>query len=140
MVITNFYLQHILKAYSQQLSNRTRISGDKARKMTTQRDEVILSQESRKKMVADKVVLELISQLAGHTERNETALEILNRLSQEYGRPLDLSASEEEGIVFKVLSEPSGEVLGYLPPEENEKMKKKLLEVTRSIVYDHFLE
>ena len=139
MVITNYYLQHILKAYSQQLSNRSRVSGDKARKMTTQRDEVILSQESRKKMVADKVVLELISQLAGHTERNETALEILNRLSQEYGRPLDLSASEE-GIVFGILSEPSGEVLGYLPPEENEKMKKRLLEVTRSIVYDHFLE
>jgi len=140
MVITNFYLQHILKAYSQQLSNRTRVSRDKARETTVQRDEVILSQESKKKMMADKVILQLISQLTGYTERNETAQEILNRLSEEYGRPLDVSASEEEGIVFKVLSEPSGEVLGSLPSEENEKMKKRLLEVTRSIVYAHLIE
>ncbi len=140
MEITNFYLQHVLKAYSQQLSNRARVSRDKAREMTLQRDEVILSQESKKKTMADKVVLQLISQLTGHTERNETALEILNRLSQEYGHPLDVSPNDEEGIVFKVLSETSGEVTGYLPPEENEKMKKRLLEVTRSIVYAHLIE
>jgi hypothetical protein len=108
--------------------------------MTVQRDEVILSQESKKKMMADKVVLQIVAQLTGHSERNETALEILNRLSQEYGHPLDVSSNDEQGIVFKVLSETDGEDSGYLPSGDNENMKKRLLEVTRSIVYDHLLE
>ena len=140
MVITNFCLQNILKAYSQQLSNRSRVSRDKTREMTVQRDEVILSQESKKKMMADKVVLQIVAQLTGHSERNETALEILNQLSQEYGHPLDVSANDEQGIVFKVLGETNGAASGYLPSGENENMKKRLLEVTRSIVYDHLIE
>ncbi|MGQ9646432.1 MAG: DVU0524 family FlgM-associated protein [Thermodesulfobacteriota bacterium] len=139
MEITNFYVQHILKAYSQQLSNRARISKEKTKAVPVQRDQVTLSEESKKKMVADKVVQQLVTQLTRQQERNETALEILNRLSQEYGHRLDVSADDEGAIVFKVLEE-TPEKIRSLPPEENENLKSRLLEVTRSIVYDHLLE
>jgi hypothetical protein len=135
MMISNFQVQHILKAYSQQLSARTRASRVKGEKNAPQRDEVTLSQESRKRMVADKIADQIITQLTDSSERNDTGREILNRLSQEYGRSLEVATNGGDGIVFKALDETNGGVAESLPPSENEHLKKKLFDITQSIVY-----
>jgi hypothetical protein len=135
MMISNFQVQHILKAYSQQLSARVRASRVKGEKSAPQRDEVTLSQESRKRMVADKIADQIITQLSDSSERNDTGREILKRLSQEYGRPLEVAPNGGDGVVFKVLNETGGEGSESLPPSENEQLRKKLFDITQSIVY-----
>jgi hypothetical protein len=135
MIINNFQVQHILKAYSQQLSTRTRVPKADGGKKAVPRDEITLSQESRKRMVADRIADQIITQLAESSERNDTGKEILNRLSQEYGRPLEISANGREGIILKVVCETDGESSGSLSPSENEELRKKLFNITQSFVY-----
>lgn len=139
MIITNYYVQHILKSYSQQLSVKSRGSKDKINRAMAQKDEVTLSEESKKRMIVDKITHEIVGQLVNGSERNATILEIMRRLSQEYGHPLEISNENGEGIVFKVLNEASGEVIQYLPPSENEQLRRRLFDITRSVVYDHLI-
>jgi DNA repair exonuclease SbcCD ATPase subunit len=139
MIVTNYYVQHILKTYSQQLSVRSRISKEKINKHFVQKDEVTISEESKKRMIVDKITHEILDQLTNGTERNVTSREILNRLSQEYGHPLDVATDNGDGIVFKVLNEDSGEVTQYLPPTENEQLRRRLFDIAQSVVYDHLI-
>jgi hypothetical protein len=64
---------------------------------------------------------------------------IISRLSQEYGKPLDLSVDDEQNILFKVLHKENGEEGGYLSPPENEQLKKRLFEITKLIVYNNII-
>ena len=139
MIIGDFHVQHILKAYSQQLSVRSRISKDRVNKQDGQKDEVTLSKESKKMLVVDKIAKELIAQLTNGSRRNETSQAILNRLSQEYGRPLDVASDGGQGIAFKVLSETDGGVKEYLAPAENNQLEKRLYEMTKSFVNEQLI-
>jgi hypothetical protein len=139
MVVTNYHVQHILKAYSQQLSVRSRVSKDKINKNVVQKDEVTISQESKKMLVVDKIAHEMITQLANSSERNDVSREILNRLSQEYGHPLDVATNDGQGIVFKVVSEAGDGVAAQPSPSENEQLQKKLLDITRSVVNESLI-
>jgi hypothetical protein len=139
MIITNYHVQHILKAYSQQLSVRSRISKDKMNKNAVQKDEVTLSQESKKMLVVDKIAHEMITQLSSSPERNDVGREILDRLSQAFGRPLDVTTDDGQGIVFKVVSETGEKVMASPSSSEKESLEKKLFDITRSIVYESLI-
>ena len=130
MVITNYHVQHILKAYSQQLSVRSRVSKDKASKNVVQKDQVTISQESKKMLVVDKIAHEMVTQLANSSERNDVSREILNRLSQEYGRPLDVATDDGQGIIFKVVSQTGEGTTAQPSSSENEQLKKKYLGIS----------
>jgi len=140
MIITNYQVQHILKAYSQQLSDGSRVSKDRGSRKIVQKDEVTLSQESRKRLTADRIANEIITQLANSSERNETGQEILDRLSQEYGQPLEIASDNGNGgngLAFKVLDGEKGKTIGSLSPTEAEALKKRLIDIARSVVYHH---
>ncbi len=139
MILTDYHVQHVLRAYSQQLSVKSRISKEKIAKQMGQRDEVTLSKESRKMLIIDKIAEEIVSQLTNGTPRNETAKAILQRLSQEYGRPLDVASEDGQGMVFRVLSENNDGVKEYLAPTENNLLKKRLYEVTKSFVNEQLI-
>ena len=139
MILTDYHVQHVLRAYSQQLSVKSRISKEKIAKQIGQRDEVTLSKESRKMLIIDKIAEEIVSQLTNGTPRNETAKAILQRLSQEYGRPLDVASEDGQGMVFRVLSEKNDGVKEYLAPTENNLLKKRLYEVTKSFVNEQLI-
>jgi len=139
MIITNYHVQHILKAYSQQLSVRSRVSKDKLNKATNQNDEVTFSQEGKKMAVVNKISQEIMGQFENGSERNDTSREILDRLSQEYGQPLDVVSDEDHNISFKVLPQNEGETEQTLSSSENEALKKRLFEITKSVVNDNLL-
>ena len=90
-------------------------------------------------MIVDKITHEIVGQLTNGSERNATSQEILNRLSQEYGHDLDVTTDNGEGIIFKVLNETSGGVIQYLPPTENEQLRRRLFDIAQSVVYDHLI-
>jgi len=90
-------------------------------------------------LVVDKIAHEMITQMANSSERNDVSREILNRLSQEYGRPLDVATNDGQGIVFKVVSETGDGVTAQPSSSENEQLKKKLLDITRSIVSESLI-
>ena len=139
MIIGNFQVHSVLKAYSQQLSVRSRSSKAKIVKDTTQKDEVTLSQEGKKMLIVDKITKEIVSQLTNGSERSHTSREILGQLSQEFGRPLDVDTDNGNGIAFKVLNEKGDEVTQYLSSAENEELKKKLFDIAQSMVYANLI-
>lgn len=91
-------------------------------------------------LIIDKIASGIVTQLADGSPRSETAQEILTRLSQEYGRPLDVSADGDNGIAFKVLSDSGKGVVEYLPTSENEKLKKRVFDIAHSIIYKNLFE
>jgi len=136
MIITGYQVQHVLKTYSQQLSVRSRISREKIHGNNGQKDEVTLSSESKKRIMIDKITHAFVSQLAALPERNETAQQILKRLSQEYGQPLDVETDPGEVVSFKVVNETGEGVPERLSPAVNEHLRKRLYDITQSFVYE----
>jgi hypothetical protein len=134
MVINNFQVQHILRTYSQQLAQGSRTSKSKAQKGSFQKDEVTLSSESKKRWVVDRVAQEIIDQLASGSEPSPTAREVRDQLGSEYGRLLEVSRGEDQEIVFKTLDEAQG-TKESLPSSENERLRRKLVEIAHSVVY-----
>jgi len=139
MILIDFQVQHVLRAYSQQLSIKSRISKEKLAKTISQKDEVTLSGESKKMLIIDKIANEMVAQLASGSSRNETGRAILQRLSQEYGRPLDIALDEGQGMAFKILGETNGGVKEILSPAESSRLQKRLYEVTKSYIYEKIL-
>ena len=86
-------------------------------------------------MMVDKITQEIINQVATVPNRSDHGREIMKRLSQEYGRPLDVDGQNGNGMTFKVLNETGQGVVEYLSSQENEQLKRKLIDITQSFVY-----
>jgi hypothetical protein len=137
MIITNYQVQSTLRAYGQQLADRTRLARVKAPKNTGPKDEVIFSQESKKRLTAEKITHQIIQQFSNGTELSDTHREILSRLSREYSQPVKVEKKEGQPLTFKVADGKSSEEARPASPEEAEKLKIKLFEITQSIVYNN---
>jgi hypothetical protein len=139
MVISNSQVHHVLRAYSQQLAEKCRVSRNKNRQSGPQKDEVTLSSESRKMLVADRIAREIVSQLTQGAGKNDTTQEIMRRLSQEFGKPLEIEPNGGEGPGFKVLSDNGDGPTPALPAQEVERLRGRLMDITRSVVYDNLM-
>jgi len=137
MTINNLNIHSVLQTYHRQLAEGSRLSRERVNKRYLQEDGVNISQESKKRLLVDKISQEVVHELAsGAAESNTTTREILNRLCQEYGKPLEISSEDGQTIVFKV---PQNEGMETLPDSENERLKKRLFDITRMVIYDHLL-
>ena len=137
MIIANFQVQNILRAYTEQLGDRGRFSRAKATKTALPKDEVSLSAESKKKMMTDRIAREMVAQFTQGPELNETGREILRRLSREYGHALTPEWKQGEGLVFRADRGDGREGGEVLPPDENERLKNSLFDIARSVVYSN---
>ena len=138
MIIANYQVQNILRAYGQQLAERSRLSKTRLGKNIAQsNDEVNLSSESKKRLIADKVTHEIVTQFTNGSAPVETNQEILKRLSQVYGRPLEIEVTEGKGLIFKVADEGQGQKDQTLSLADSENLKNKLFDITHSIVYNN---
>ena len=136
MTITNFDVQQVLRTYHRQLAEKTRLSREKVYRKILQQDSITISQESRKRLLTDRITQEIKNQFLSGSERNETMEAIIGRLSQDYGKPLDVS-TDGQNLVFKVSSEGTGQEA--LSPAENEQLNKRFIDITKSIVYDNLV-
>ena len=134
MTINNLNIQSVLRTYHRQLAEGSRLSRDRVNKRYLPQDAVNISPESKKRLLADKISQEVIHEWTAGTGSNSTTQEILNRLRQEYGKPLEISSEDGQNIVFKV---PQDGGLEALPETENERLKKRLFDITRMVDYDH---
>jgi len=139
MIITNFQVHHILKSYSRQLADGTRASKAKVDNRTAQKDEVTISSESKKRLLADKITQEIMNQFNNADELSQNGKEILDRLSQEYGQPLEINYSSEQGMSFAVSDGNGGQEPRPLSSAENDQLKKRLFDITQSTVYNDLL-
>lgn len=87
--------------------------------------------------MAEKITTQIINQFAAGSEVSDTQQEILNQLSREYRYPIKIQSNEEKWLTFKVPDGESKDGDQNLSPEETGKLKKKLFEVTQSIVYNN---
>ena len=139
MTIINYNVQQILRTYNRQLGERSRASREKVDKKFIQQDAVTLSPESKKRNLTDKITQEIMNQFQNGSERNETMQAIVSRLSQEYGKPLDVSGDGGQDLVFKVSNKKNGQSGGSLSPAENEQLSKRFVDIMKSIVYDNLV-
>ena len=138
-MITNFNVKQILRTYHRQLAEKTRLSRKKVYRKLLPQDSVTLSPEGKKGLLADRITQEIVNQFLNDSERNETMQAIMSRLSQEYGKPLDVSADGGQNLVFKVLPKEPGQEARDLSAAENEQLKKILIDITKSIVYSNLV-
>jgi hypothetical protein len=139
MTITNFDVQQVLRTYHRQLGEKSRSSGEKVNKKSVQQDSVTISQESKKRLLTDRITQEIMNQFLSGSGRNETMGAIMTQLSQEYGQPLAVSTDDGQNLVFRVLSKGNGQEAENLSPAENEQLKKKFIDITKTIVYDNLV-
>lgn len=136
MIISNFQVHHILKAYSQQLADGSRVSKAKTSKNASQKDEVSISSESKKRLLTDKITQEIMSQFKNGEELSQTGRRILNQLSLEYGQPLEIAYNDEQGVVFSIPDPTDGQARKALSTPENEHLRKRLFDITQSTIYN----
>jgi predicted HAD superfamily phosphohydrolase len=138
MTVTNFAVQQVLRTYHRQLAEKTRLSREKVYRKTLQPDSVTISPESKKRLLTDRITQEITNQFLSGSERNETMDAIMGQLSQEYGKPLDVS-TDGQNLVFKVLSQGNGQEAENLSPAENEQLNKNFIDITKAIVYTNLV-
>ena len=139
MVITSYHIQNILRTYSQQLSEGTRLARTRKMDRVDRDDLVKISTEARKRYMIEKISQEMVQNLGSGLERNNTAEEILNRLSREYGQPLDVDLKEDQGLVFKIKGRDDGQVPESLSPAASEQLKTRLMDITKAVISDNLL-
>jgi signal recognition particle GTPase len=139
MVITSYHIQNVLRTYSQQISEGSRLARSRKPERAEQNDFVKISSEARKRHMVDTISQEMLTHLTQTSVRNGTAQEILNRLSQEYGKPLEVDLKENENLVFKVMDQVGKEVVDTLSPRDNEQLKNRLMDITKTIVSNNLL-
>jgi hypothetical protein len=139
MVITSYHIQNVLRTYSQQSSEGNRLARFRRPEKGEQHDIVRISNEARKQYMVDTISQEMLDHLTGTSERNGTAQEILDRLSQEYGKPLEVGLKEDENLIFKVMDQERKEVVDTLSPRDNEQLRHRLMDITRTIVSSNLL-
>ena len=137
MIINNYQVQSTLRAYGQQLADKTRLTKVKAPPKNGPKDEVIFSPEGKKRLMAEKISHQIIQQFNNGSELGSTHQEILSRLSQEYGQPVKVERKGGEGLLFKISDGGSSADARSASPEESEKIERKLFEITQSIVYNN---
>ncbi len=136
MVISPFYTQNVLKAYSQHLS----VKSGKARVKKTpviSRDQVEISTESKNKYLANKISQEIVNNLTRNSTRDSIAKEILNKLGQEFGVSVDVVTGLGQELKFKPLKENGGGTVQDISPAENNLLQNRIFDIARIIVYDH---
>jgi len=131
-----FQVQWMLRCYSRQLANKSGASKATMGKTKTQRDDVTISPEGRRRLLADKITLEMINQLMGGTELSPMFRSFLETLAQEYGQALEILNDDEKGIIFKGLDRTDGK-MKLLSPSENEGLKERLIEIIQSTVKEN---
>jgi hypothetical protein len=137
MIIANYQVQSTLRAYGQQLADRSRLSKIKAPKNLPAKDQVVLSPEGKKRLMAEKIAAQIVGQMHDGSQSNDTAREILKALGREYGLPVQVEKKDGRGLVFKVSDSNSPDGTRTLSPEENDNLNKKVFEVAQSIVYNN---
>ena len=135
MTITNFDVQQVLRTYHRQLGEKSRSSREKVNKKSVQQDSVTISQESKKRLLTDRITQEIMNQFLSGSQRNETMGAIMSQLSQEYGKPLDVSTEDGQNLVFRE----SGQGAENLSPAENAQLNKKFIDITKTIVYGNLV-
>jgi len=138
MTITNFAVQQVLRTYNRQLAEKTRLSREKVHRKILQQDSVSISSESKKRLLTDRITQEITNQFLSGSEHNETMDAIMGQLSQDYGKPLDVS-TDGQNLVFKVVSQGNGQEPENLSPAENEQLNKNFLDITKAIVYTNLV-
>ena len=139
MTITNFDVQQVLRTYHRQLAEKTRLSREKVYRKILQQDSISISQESRRRLLTDRISEEIKNQFLNGPERNETMEAIVGQLSQEYGKTLEVSTDDGQNLDFKVLSNGKEQGGKNLSPTENEELNKRFIDITKKIVYDNLV-
>ena len=141
MTITHFQVQNIMKAYRVQSAVRSRNTRDKTVKNVNPKDEVILSPESKKNLLAHKITQGVMQQFQRGTDRSQVVQQALQQLSQEYGKPLALDAQGENGttLSFNVVASDKPEEFLALPSGESQKLGQRLFDITKTMVYDNLI-
>ena len=145
MTITSFQVQNILRTYAKQLSRGQRLARRRMASESLPSDQVNISIEARRKQVIEKITTEIVSNIGyrvpglgvGPGGVEDMALK---RLSQEYGRELDLSQDEATGgLRFLVRDPSSGEVMQTLGPEESAHLQERMFAITQQIVDENMV-
>jgi len=138
MNITNYHIQNVIRAYGQQISRNHNLNKVQRTEEQEQLDRISISAEAKKRQVIKDIASEVIDRLTHKQNWSGFEREILNKLSQEYGRPLDIQ-KEETGanIIFKVIDEKDREVVKCLDFEDSEYLQKRLFELTELVVQEN---
>ncbi|MFH1061020.1 MAG: DVU0524 family FlgM-associated protein [Pseudomonadota bacterium] len=145
MTITSFQVQNILRTYAKQLSRGQRLARRRMNSEAQPSDQVNISIEARRKQVIEKITAEIVSSigyrvpgLGGVPGGLEDSA--LKRLSQEYGRSLDIGQDEDSGILrFMVRDPESGEVTRVLGHDESAELQDRLYVITQQIVDENMV-
>ena len=141
MTITSYQVRNILRTYARQLSRAQRLARLKqagAREQAS--DQVNISIEARRRQIIEKITAEIVanisSRLPGLRDSwGAVEQEAMNKLSQEYGRPLTIYQDEATGrLRFAVVDPASGGVLERLSAEESAQLEDRLYAITQDII------
>lgn len=144
MTIAVHQIQNVLRTYGRQLSRRDTLSRVASLGETAESGEGRSPQgaEAKRQEVISRITREIVARIAqqngGRGSQGEEEKAALDQLSEEYGRPLQVSL--EGGIeTFRVVDEPNQRLVP-VPEEDAEGLRQRLYELTRGIVEENMVK
>ncbi len=113
MTITSYHIQNIIRAYGQRLGRRGGLRRSITGAAVHRPDTVTISEEGKKRQIADTLAKELRERLGQGDEEQALDPALVERISQEMGGSIEAGPLEREkgSFRFKVLDPERGEVV-----------------------------
>ncbi len=131
MTITNYHVQNVIRAYGQQINRFRNVKKAQQSEEQNQLDRISISSEAKKRQVIKNIAAEILDRLTNPQNRTDFERSILDKLSEEYGYPLDIQQNENGAdITFKVIDEENREVVKSISFNDSKHLQKRLYELT----------
>ncbi len=113
MTISSYHIQNIIRAYGERIGRRSNLKKIMADNRPKSPDMVTISEEGKKRQIADKLAEELMSRLGDIQEGGILNSSMVERLSREFGGRLEATTEKEQGggFKFKVIDPEKGEAV-----------------------------
>lgn len=136
MSITSHQIHSVLRTYGKQLRRGLTLSRTRTAETMQTLDTIRISPEAKRLQVVDRVAQEILYRLADTPDqRGEVDSQIVEALSEEYGRPLSVFYNSDEGMFnFNVWDADKKNVVEKLDGAKAEHLNRRLKEITRTVV------
>jgi hypothetical protein len=132
MVISAYHVNNVLRVYGDQL-RQSKISSRLNNTDPSKPDRISISSNARRKTIIDNITNNIINKITQYGPHDNVEKEVFEKLEDEYGAQLTISADNPKELVFKEINE-HGETINSLSIEDSSFLTNKLKEITQETI------
>ena len=137
MVISAYQVNNVLRVYGDQLRH-SKLTSRPKNSSTPLPDRISISSQAKKNAIIDRVTSDIIERITQQGPHDHVEKEVLEKLENEYGKPLAVTKEDHSELLFKEIDE-NGETIHSLSIDDSRFLSHKLKEIIKEKVNENII-